>query len=251
MSKRPARGFNPPDTDFFSLGMPSRGTFPRNLETMQARHIKVAVSLLMLAAAVVIVFLRYYHFEPRVEAGPHQGLGEALAEQAVKLAGAGGRVILIAPDPGTFKSPAVKIQLKALQQGLRRAKLTVVSTNLIKIDPLKPLRVQPGDLAEILRKYSDTDVVVSLLAPSPLSPDHRLRLGAKRPRVIAICSGDLPRQIPLKPLFADNLLHAAVISRAPATAAPMASDQPDAWFNHFFQWITPQNLGDLPEPPAK
>ena len=212
---------------------------------MQARQIKIVFSLLVIAAAGAVLCFRYFGPMPRVEPRPHAALGEALAEQAGKLLGQGGRVTLIAPDTDAFHYPAAEMQLKAFHKALLRAGHKVAATNLIKLDPLRVVRVPPGDFAEILRKQSEADVVVSLMGPPVMSPEQKARVGSKRPKVIAICSGDMPRQINLPALFADNLLHAAVVSR-PRLGAPPASDTPSAWFDHFFQWITPQNQADLP-----
>src|SRR6185436_2360394 len=129
---------------------------------MQARQIKTVVSLLAVAAAGTFLFLRFFEPDPKIEARPHLAIGEALAEQAMKALGTGGRIILIAPDVAAFKYPAYQLQLKAFHQSLRQAKLNVAGTNWIKLNPLYIRRVPPGDFAEIMRKQTDADVVVSL-----------------------------------------------------------------------------------------
>jgi hypothetical protein len=149
-----------------------------------------------------------------------------------------------------FQHPGAEIQLVAFHRALRQAKLTVAATNWIKLNPLYLRRVPPGDFADILRKQSDADVIVSLLGPPLLGAEHKARIGEKHPRVVAVCPGDLPLYFNLKPLFADNLLHAAIISRRSPGPAPQ-SENLSQWFDHFFQWITAQNLADLPEPMAR
>ncbi|HTD67527.1 MAG TPA: hypothetical protein VK846_13460 [Candidatus Limnocylindria bacterium] len=201
-------------------------------------------SLLAIVAAVAVLAIRYFGPMPKVERRPHAALGEALAAQTTKLLGSGGRVTLIAPDTSAFRYPGAEVQLKTFHQALRRAGHTVAATNLIKLDPLRVVRVPPGDFAEILRKQSDADVVVSFMGPPVLSPAQKARVGEKRPKVIALCSGDMPRQINLHALFADHLLQAAVISR-PRPGVPPASDTLSAWFDNYFQWVTPQNQTEL------
>ncbi len=174
-------------------------------------------------------------------------MGEALAAQTAKAIGPGGRITLIAPDIVAFKHPGAEVQLKAFHQALQQAKLSVAATNWIKLNPLYPRRVPPGDFADALRKQSEGDVIVSLLGPPLLTAEQKTRLGEKRPRVVAVCAGDLPLYINLNSLFADNLLHSAIISRRAPGPVPQ-SDNLSQWFDHFFQWITAQNLPDLPEP---
>jgi hypothetical protein len=214
---------------------------------MQARKIKTVVSLLAIAVAGGILCFRYLSPPPAVEPQPHMAVGEALAAQAAKALGSGGRITLIAPDVTAFKHPGAEVQLKAFHHALGQAKLSVAATNWIKLNPLYLRRVPPGDFADLLRKQSDGDVIVSLLGPPFLTAEQKARLGEKRPRVVAVCSGDLPLYFDLKSLFADNLLHAAIISRRAPGPAPQA-DSLSQWFDHFFQWITVQNLTDLPEP---
>lgn len=217
---------------------------------MRMRQIKIAVSLLLMAVAVALFGFRYYHSTPKIEEPPHLGIGEALAGQVTKL-GNGGRITLIAPDTAAGKFPGAEVQLRAFHRSLERANLKVAATNLVKLDPNRLVRVPPGDFVDILRKLTDADVVVSLLGPPVLNADQKARLGNGRPKIIAICAGDMPKQVNLKAIFADNLLQAAIVSRpSPGLALP-ASDGSADWFDHFFLWITPQNLADLPESAVK
>ena len=212
---------------------------------MQVRQIKILVSLVVIFVAGLVLFLHYFEPTPKVEPRPHLALGEALVEQTIKALGKGGRITLIAPDTAMARHPGAEVQLIAFHEGLRQAKLSVAATNLVKLDPLRPVRVPPGEFADILRKQAEGDVVVSLLGPPLLTPDQKVRVGEKRPRVIAVCSGDMPRYVNLKPLFDDNFLYAAIISR-PAPEGPPQSEKLSQWFNQYFKWITAQNLADLP-----
>jgi hypothetical protein len=212
---------------------------------MQVRQIKIFVSLLVIFVAGLILFSHYFEPTPKVEARPHLAIGEALVEQTIKALGKGGRITLIAPDTAIARHPGAEVQLMAFHQGLRQAQLSVAATNRVKLDPLRPVRAPSGDFADILRKQLEGDVVVSLLGPPLLSQEQKARVGEKRPRVIAVCSGDMPRYVNLKALFEDNFLYAAIISR-PAPGTPAQSENLSQWFDHYFKWITAQNLADLP-----
>ena len=211
---------------------------------MQKVKIYVAVPLLLVAA--VLLFFQFSPPMPQVEARPHEAIGAVLAEEAMRLAGSGGRITLIAPDPAVFRYPGAEVQLAAFHKALRTAKVTLAATNLIKLDPLRPPRVPPGDFAEILRKLSDADVIVSLMGPPLLTAEHKKRLGEKRPRVLAVCSGDLPLQVDLKELFADNLLHTAIVSRFSPGRTPPDNGSAQDWFAHYYQVITAKNVSELP-----
>ena len=210
--------------------------------------LKTILSIVVIIASAGILFFHFVGIPPRVAPQAHTGIGEVLAEQAAKALGSGGKITLIAPDISVHRHPGSEVQLKAFFKALRRANLAVSATNQIKIDPLRLIRMPGNDFVNLLRKQSEGDVVVSLLGPPIPTAEQKAALPAKRARVIAVCSGDLPQQVNLKPLFEENLLHAAIVSRAaPGISAPQ-TDEPQAWFQHFYQTITPANLGDLPTP---
>jgi len=129
-------------------------------------------------------------------------------------------------------------------------KLQIAVPNWIKLDPLRPIRVRPGDFFEMLLKLNEGDVVVSFLGPPLLSAEQRAKVVDRKVRITAFCSGDMPLRVDLKSLFDQNLLQAAVVSRPAPTPTLPATDQSQAWFDHFYQLITPANLPDLPAPGA-
>ena len=213
---------------------------------MPMRQIKIVASVLLMLVAVALLASRYYFPTPKIEALPHAGIGEALAER-VRQFGGKGRVVLIVPDTSEGKFPGAALQLEAFHAALRRANLTVALTNVVKIDPNRVLRAPPGDFADLLKKLTDADVVVSLLGPPVLNGDQKARIGERHPKIIAVCTGDLPRQVNLKTIFAEQFLHAAIISRPGVGLTTPTSDNPADWFQHYFLWVTPQSLADLPE----
>ena len=213
---------------------------------MPLRQIKIAVSLVLMLVAAALLASRWYFSTPKIEERPHAGIGEALAERVVQLGGKG-RVVLMVPDTSEGKFPGAAIQLKAFHAALRRANLAVALTNVVKIDPNRVLRAPPGDFADLLKKFTDADMVVSLLGPPVLSGDQKTRVGERHPKIIAVCTGDLPKQVNLKTIFAEHFLHAAIISRPGVGLTTPTSENPADWFRHYFLWVTPQNLADLPE----
>lgn len=213
---------------------------------MRAPQIKFFLSLAVMLGATALFYFQVYGPTPKVETRPHAALGEALAGVAMKQAGGGGRISIIAPDIAFFQYPGVEIQLRAFHRVLRKAGVSVAATNLIRLDPLRLSRVPPGDFVEILRKKTEADVVISFLGLSALTPENRARLPEKRPHVIAVCSGDTPRQVNLKSLFDERILETAVISRLHPPLSPPQSDNLPAWFDAYFLLLTAGNLADLP-----
>ena len=203
--------------------------------------ISIAAGLVIVAACASL-FFSLFGLPPRVETRPHQALGEVMAREALKQLGAGGRIILIRRDTAIFKNPAVDAQLAGFHHALRKAGATVAVTNVIKVDPLRLVGVPPGDFAQMLKKTSESDVVVSFLGPPVLGAEQMGKLGGKTPKILAVCSGAMPRQINLKRAFEEKLLHVAVLSRPDASASPPVSEDPQAWFDHYFLLATSADM---------
>ena len=212
---------------------------------MQTDKIKTIVAAGMMVVAGALLFLSSHKTPPKVDPRPHLALGQALAEEAIKLAGNGGRITLITWDLSTLKNPAAEEQVKGFHRTLRKANLTLVTTNVFKLDPLRLIRVPAGDFLDVIRKQSEGDVIASFLGPPLLTREQRAKLGDKKPRIVAVCSGGMPRQIDLKELFAQNLLQVAIINR-PLPGPNPSSDDLREWFDSLYQVVTAANLSALP-----
>ena len=211
------------------------------------KFIAIIAGLVTLGAWASI-YLSVCGFPPRLDARPHEALGNVVAEEALKLRAPGGRIMLVCRDTARFKNPASVAQLRGFHAVLKAAGAAVASTNSIKIDPLRLMAVPGLDYLQILKAVSDTDVIVSFLGPPVLNPDQTARLTEKRPKIVAVCSGAMPSQVNLKRIFDEKLLHVAVISRPDASTNAPPSDAPRSWFDHLYTLVTPANLSELPAP---
>jgi hypothetical protein len=208
------------------------------------RKTRSIVAALAMLAAWAVVLLTLYPLPPPFDRKPHTALGRVLAQEALKLQQPGGRIILISRDTTMFKSPAFEAQTEGFRQALRKARVEIAVTRLFKVDPLRVLGVPPGDFLELLRKADEKDVIVSLLGPPVLDAGQLAKLDVNRPQVLAVCSGAMPRQVDLKRLFDEKLIHAAVISREdPVTSSTSGATSA---FDRLFKLITPANLAELP-----
>jgi hypothetical protein len=216
---------------------------------MRKEKVKTIAATLTSLGALLFLYVAVYGTAPKVDPRPHLALGQALAEEAGKLLGNGGRITVIARSTDVFQNPAADIQMKGFYRSIKKAKLPLAATNVVSLNPITLVRVPPGNAYEVLRKQSEGDVVVSFLGPPVVSREQWPKLAKAQPRIVAVCSGAMPWQMNLKELFDQNLLHVAVISRpSPAARAPK-SGVLRIWFDHFYQVITPANLSDLPLPP--
>jgi hypothetical protein len=212
---------------------------------MPTQKVKTGVSLAIIIASLGFLAFHFFGPLPKIDPRPHIGIGNALAEQAAKALGGGGRIILIAPDTSVFRWPGAEVQLKTLHNAFRKAKLEVAATNTIKLDPGRLMRVNGEDFLNVLRKQSEADVIVSLLGPPVLTTEQKAKVPAKHARVVAVCTGEIPRQVNLSALMEENLVFAAIVSRLTPGLSPPQTDDPQAWFDHFYETVMAKNLAEL------
>lgn len=206
------------------------------------------------AAAVVIVgsglFLLLWDrgTPPEFNPKPHQALGQVVAEEALKLLQNEGRIIVFARDPKSFKAPAQAEQWRSFCAALQQAGRKIAATNLLQVDPLRTPALPAASFLDRLQRANDSDVIVSFLGVPELTDDQIRRLGEKRPKVVAVCTGTAPLRVNLNRLFEQRLLHAAILSRVNPQPKPVAPAPARSWFDSLFQVATAANTGELPTP---
>jgi hypothetical protein len=210
-----------------------------------------AIASLALLGALGSLFLSFYPIPPRPNRLLHEALGQVLAEEALRLQGKGGRLVVIVRETSEFDSPATALQSKGFHRAVLKAGQKVAQTKRIKIDPLRVVVVPPGDFFDLIRKSSEKDVIVSFMGPPALNETQVAQLAGKRARIVALCTGDTPNQVDLRRLFASDLLHAAIVSRRNVPAGGPEPTDARARFDRFYRVITPDNLSDLPPVQAK
>lgn len=197
------------------------------------------------AAAGLWLALFLFPFPPGIDTRLHKAVGETLAAEAIKLADPAARFVVLTRDTVEFQVPATVAQLDGLQQALKAAGRPAAIVRVFKADPLRVVEVPPGDFFDLLRQGKETDVFISLLGPPNLVDAQVTKLDPnKRPKVIALCTGAIPRRVDLKKAFAKQLLHVAVVNR-PGSPAQAGPGEAKAAFAQLFNVITPANLADL------
>jgi hypothetical protein len=215
---------------------------------MGNKKIVGTAAVVVTLAALGSLYVALIGLPPRVDVRPHEALGEAMARETRKLLGSGGRIHLIRRDTALYPNPAADAQIRAFQRELQKAGASVATTTVIKKDPLGLLSVPPGDFYKILEKASEADVIASFMGPPILTADQLAKLGTKRPKVVAVCSGDMPRQVDLRRSFEQKLVEAAILSRRDVPSVLPASNSLQAWFDHFFVVASQANLAELLPP---
>ncbi|MFM1770202.1 MAG: hypothetical protein RJA22_2731 [Verrucomicrobiota bacterium] len=205
------------------------------------RFLGVAAAVVT-AGALAFVHATLNPRPPGLPDAPFRDAGRRLGQEAAQLAQGGARIVLIARDTTTqFQTPAYAAMAAGVEEAVGKAGQKLATSRLLKVDPLRVVSVPPGEYLELYRRLEDRDVIVSLLGPPVLDAGQLAALGPKRPKVLALCSGNLPRQVDLKQLLEAGLLHTALIHRPGQGKEARAFDQ-------MFQVVTAANTADLPLP---
>lgn len=174
--------------------------------------IDILAGLCLTGALAAIVFVSREP-SPGLDRALHAAIGRALAKETLSLLGPAGKITLISRDTETFRQPALEVLLKSFQREIRHAHGTIAKTELLQMDPLRPIDVPPGDFFELLRRCPPGDAIVSLLGPPFLTPEQRNKLGRIQAKVVAFCPGPLSETMDLRELFNAGLLHSAIVIR--------------------------------------
>ena len=110
-----------------------------------SRRIRTILAGLLTVAAWAVIYFSLFPMPPRFDLGPHRALGRMLAQETLKLQQPGTRVILITRDTTAFEAPAFDAQAEAFRKALKKGRVEIASTRLLKADPLRVLAVPSGD----------------------------------------------------------------------------------------------------------
>ena len=215
-------------------------------EEMANQRITNGLAGVVTVAAWVWLYLFFHPRPPGIDRHLHAAVGERLAQEAGALREPGARLIVLARAPEPFQVPAAAAQLEGFLRAVKKSGQSPPIVRPLALDPLRVVRVPPGDFYELMRQGQDKDVIVSFLGPPPVLDAQQLaKLGARRPRILAVCSGAMPEQVDLAKIFGQKLLLGAVVERPDRPGRP-TTDERRSSFDKVFKWITPANLSELP-----
>ena len=147
---------------------------------------------------------------------PSQALGDILAEETVRMAGANKTIALITPDaqwgPTSLVEKSFKRALQAQGYSTTLAKAASLG------DPMSPKRVglRPGDFFEALQNATGAGAVVSIAGAPLLTPEDAGSLKPDHPPILVIATAALGEEpgVPGNRTRLQNLLNANIIQLA-------------------------------------
>jgi hypothetical protein len=164
---------------------------------------------------------------------PSQALGEVLAEEAVRLAGANRSITLITHD-ASWGPPSTAEQ--ALRAALKRQKATldfVKTANLGNPMLSGEVGLSAADFFETMEKSAKAGAVISLVGAPQLKEGDAARLGSTHPPVLVVATASLGDKMgvhadPLRlaSLLEAKLIQLAIIDSNEPTAQPTDKQDP-------------------------
>jgi hypothetical protein len=215
-----------------------------------SKVIQAAAVAAILSAVAALAITMHGGFAPGITAGPHRAAGAALARQALLLLKPGGRILVITRDTTTFPNPAADLLLEGFRRELRQAHADISGVLSLQVDPLRRIEVPPGDFQNWIHHAGGGDVIVSFMGPPLLTAAQRRQLGEIKPAIVAFCPGGWPDQLDFRPLFANGLLRAAIVSRRDQPAVTGRPQNAQAWFDRNFTVVTAANVDDFVARPS-
>lgn len=206
-----------------------------------SKVIQAVAAIVTVGAVVAMAVTERGGFGPRINTEPHRAAGAELAHQALSLMKPGGQITVIIRDTTAFQNPASDFLLESFQRELRRAHASISDIERLQVDPLRLIEVPSGDFQKWIHHAAAGDVIVSMMGPPLLTSEQRRQLGEIQPAIIAFCPGNWPDRMDFRPLFAQGLLRAAIVSRCDQHSAAVRPRS----FDQNFVVVTSANLDDF------
>ena len=206
-----------------------------------SKVIQAVAAIVTVGAVAAMMVTERGGFAAGVNPAPHRAAGAELAHKALSLMKPGGQITVITRDTTAFQNPASDFLLESFQRELRRAHASISSIERLQVDPLRLIEVPSGDFQRWIHHAAAGDVIVSMMGPPLLTSEQRRQLGEIQPAIVAFCPGNWPDRMDLRPLFAQGLLRAVIVSRGDQRSAAVNSEK----FDQNFAVVTSADVDDF------
>ncbi len=205
----------------------------------------MALALVLMALAGLLVWRQTAR--TRVNFKPSAAVGEVLADEATRLLGGAGQIVLIARAPDPNEPDANSERIASFQAAMKLRK----PPQLVAVEWLaRPPRgvmdmggVSEEQLVAIADKHPDANAFVVFAGLPPLSARGIEKFTGRSLKLMAVCGyGEN-----LKRLLQARVVSLAVVPRfddlPPGTPAPKTARD---WFQREFELLTPETMGRVP-----
>jgi len=200
-----------------------------------------------IGVAVASLYFAFGRPEQKIDLGPYAVLGTVTAEEAARIAGGQGEVMVVVRDTGPDKNPSVEAELQAFQQTLSGRRGLKVIVERIPVTPMLMMAtgggVPPDQFLKALAAHPRVGVAVLFLALPDLTDAESETLKQSGARIIVVSS----LRPGYKRLFERRTLELAIVPRpdspAPESRAPRTVRER---FDQEYSVITAAEAATLP-----
>jgi hypothetical protein len=181
----------------------------------------------------------------KVEVGPAAALGEVAASESANLLGNSGQIVILVSETDKDSSTALGIAFKAFTEALKNTGLKVVATETIRLPELVLSGTDPvpaDRFLELVSKHAAVDALISFVGVPRLSAAQITQLPPQRPKIVVAAVFNPPSKM----LFAQGVVHLAILPRRATTPAEKPPRTAREWFEANYQVVTPETAGSLP-----
>ena len=181
-----------------------------------------------------------------IDPNPYLALGEAAAEETVKLLHNSGRLIVVDAEFGDYKilAPINAAQIRAFKKAIKKSPLKITTVEKVSIAPPSMARtgifMQPGQISNLMARHPDADAIVlfvGLAGRNDFKADN-----SKKPKLVLISNYE-PYY---KMLLQKGTIQLAIVPRADDGAEQDASTESRRqWFERHYLVVTPERIAEL------
>ena len=180
---------------------------------------QLGLALLLLGGAAFLLARAFSG--PRINLNPYQALGTIAAEEAARLCGGHGRLVLVVPDPGSDPDPVLDAQIAAFRRSLKhQAGVELAAVETVKMDPFLSMQtggaIPPDRLEAIRGRHATAAAFVFFLAFPPIPPPEDDSGGKGAPKVMVV-SAALPGY---DTLLRQGTIHLAIVPQPLSAETP-------------------------------
>lgn len=180
-------------------------------------------------------------------------IGETAGEEAVKLLGGRGQLLVVVLDTSKGELPTVTQQFNGFMNTLKKhPQVQVVSVEGVEPDSERVLRdgefgIPADQFRNLLEKYGSVDAIISFVGGPKLGEPPWPALPQRMPKMLAVsCFG--VRGKGMRTLMDKGVIQVAI---SPNPSPPPILDTkpkpPSEWFRLMFKVITPETASLLPD----
>ena len=193
----------------------------------------------------------YFTLRPKgINLNPYLALGEAAADQIIKLLHDSGRLVLVDADFGDYKilAPINNAQVRSFKKAIQKSHLKIVAIEKVSIAPPTMARtgifMQSGQISNLVARHRDVDVIVLFVGLAGLAEVIEAGSGGRKPKLVLVSNYD-PYY---KTLLQKRVLQLVIVPRPEeGSEQDNPSQSRQQWFERHYRVVTPERIAELPD----